>query len=130
MTAPPNATISPAAWKPVSRAIATACPLLLLVLTVELFAFALVALVPDPVLVAEPLPLAEVELTGQLDVQGMAVVKGRVLISDADAKTGAWDAIAGFGCAPGPWGLSTLSITWMTPLAQRRSAVRSCAELM
>jgi len=120
MTAPPSATISPAAWKPVSLATAAPNPLLLLVLTLVLVR---VVLAPTPLVPA-------CEVTGHAVVQGMSLVNGRLFTLLAEAKAGAWDAMVGFGCALGPCGFSTLSMTWMTPLAIRMSACRSWAELM
>lgn len=87
MAAPPSAAIKPAAPKPVSRAMAAACPLLLLDLNVLV---ALVALAADAcpllLLVVELPPL--VDVTGQLIVQGMSLVNGRLATELADAKAG------------------------------------------
>jgi len=69
-------------------------------------------------------------VTGQETVHGIALVNGKLVTLVADAKTGAWEAIAGFGRAPGPCGFRTLSITCKTPLAIRMSACNSCALLM
>ncbi len=95
MTAPPSATINPAALlNPVSRARAAPIALLLLVFTPVVLAVASEVFAPA-VLVTLPVPL--VLVTGQALVHGIALVKGNELASLAEAKTGAWDAIAGLG---------------------------------
>lgn len=80
-------------------------------------------------LVSDDADVAEVMDTGQETVQGIELVNGRFVAMLADAKTGAWVPICGFGCAFGPCGFRTLSITCMTPFAIRISDMRSCAEL-
>ncbi len=74
--------------------------------------------------------LAVVAGTGQFEVQGIALVKGKSLTLDAEAKAGTWVARAGFGMAPGPSGFKTLSMTCKTPFAISTSVVSNCALLI
>jgi hypothetical protein len=75
MTAPPSATISPAAWKPVSLATGAPMPLLLLVKRLELVG----AVLPFTLLVLGCV------VTGHAVVQGMSLVKGRLVTLLAEA---------------------------------------------
>lgn len=85
ITAPPMATTSPAAWKPVSRATAAPAALLLLVVKLEVVG---VAFTP-----AEELLEEACVVTGHAVVHGILLVKTRFVAIVADAKTGAWEAI-------------------------------------
>lgn len=83
------ATTSPAAWKPVSRATAAPAALLLLVDKLDVVD---VAFTPADVALDE-----ECVVTGHAVVHGMLLVKTRFVAMLADANTGAWEAIWGFG---------------------------------
>ena len=105
---------------------AAACALLeLVVKALVVCATLTVVFTPLGSVLTDPVAVALVLETGQALVQGIALVNGSEYTGVADAKTGAWEAICGFGWAPGPCGFSTLSITCKTPLAIRMSAVRS-----